>query len=291
MSASSLMVALLAGLSQAGSLFIVSAGLTLIFGAMRVINIAHGSFYMYAAFLVTTIVGTATGTKFWLALVLAPLTIAALGVVLEVTVMRRVYGKEHLVQLLATYAIFLIMADIGLHLWGNLPRSVSAPASLSGPLTIAGGTFPKYEAFLIVAAVVVGVVLWATLGRTTLGWRIRAAVEDPELLSAQGTNLRLLSTTVFGLGALLAGLGGSLIAPIQGVAPGLDASIIVSAFIVAVIGGLGSVAGAALGALIIGIFVTAGTLWAPAWASAFLYLAMILVLAVRPSGLLGSSGR
>lgn len=291
MSVSALVVALLSSMSVAGSLFIVSAGLTLIFGAMRVINLAHGSFYMYAAFLVSTIVGAATGEKFWLGLLLAPLTVAVIGMLVEVTVMRRAYNREHLVQLLATYGVLLIMADIALYFWGTSPRSVSAPGLLSGSVSFPGGAFPEYDLFLIVAAVVVGLAMWITLTRTALGWRIRAAVEDVELLSAQGTNVRAFFTLVFGLGSLLAGIGGALITPIQGVAPGMDTSIIVSAFIVAVIGGLGSTAGAAAGALIIGLFETAGALWAPSWAPAFLYLAMILVLAVRPSGLLGSPER
>lgn len=291
MSASALIVALLSSLAVAGSLFIVSAGLTLIFGAMRVINLAHGSFYMYAAFLVTTIVGADTGERFWLALLLAPLAVAGLGVLVEVTVMRRAYNREHLVQLLATYGVLLIMADLALHFWGTSPRSVSPPAVLSGSVSFAGGAFPQYDLFMIVAAVVIGLVMWTVLARTALGWRIRAAVEDVELLSAQGTNVAAFFTLVFALGSLLAGIGGALVAPIEGVSPGMDQSIIVSAFIVAVIGGLGSTAGAAVGAVIIGLFGTAGTLWAPSWAPAFLYFAMIIVLAIRPSGLLGAPER
>lgn len=291
MSVSALIVALLSSFSVAGSLFIVSAGLTLVFGAMRVINLAHGSFYMYAAFIVTTVVGTATGEKFWLALALAPLSVAAIAVVVEVAVMRRAYGKEHLVQLLATYGVLLIMADVALHLWGTTPRTITGPAVLSNAVIIAGGAFPEYELFVIGAAVVVGLFLWVFLARTAFGWRVRGAVEDVELLAGQGTNVRALFTIVFGLGALLAGIGGALIAPIQGVAPGMDQSIIVSAFIVAVIGGLGSTAGAAIGAVIIAVFETVGTLWVPSWSSAFLYLAMIVVLAVRPAGLLGTRER
>jgi branched-subunit amino acid ABC-type transport system permease component len=237
--------------------------------------------------MVATIVGTATGEQFWLALALAPLSVAALGILVEVAVMRRAYRQGHLVQLLATYGVLLILADVALHLWGTTPRSVSGPAILAGSVSFPGGAFPEYDLFVIGAAVVVGLALWALLARTAFGWRIRGAVQDVELLSAQGTNVRVLFSVVFGLGALLAGIGGALITPIQGVAPGMDQSILVSAFIVAVIGGLGSTAGAALGALIIALFEAAGTLWVPSWAPAFLYLAMIVVLAVRPTGLLG----
>jgi branched-chain amino acid transport system permease protein len=139
--------------------------------------------------------------------------------------------------------------------------------------------------------VAAGVALWALLQRTVLGWRIRAAVEDSETLAASGTNVPLLSTTVFAIGALLAGLAGAIASPLQSISPGLDASIIVQAFIVAVIGGLGSVTGAAIGAVIISLFDTAGVLWAHSWEPAFIYLAMIAVLAVRPWGLLGAPER
>jgi branched-chain amino acid transport system permease protein len=291
MSLSSDIVALLSAMTEASSLFIAAAGLTLVFGAMRIINLAHGSFYMYGAFLATTIIGATVGGRFWLALVLAPLIIALVGAGVEVTVLRRIYRRDHLVQLVATYAIFLILADLALHFWGTTPRSISPPTLLSGSVAIGAGQFPVYDLFAIGAAIVVGLVLWVMLQRTTLGWRIRAAVEDREALASSGTNVPLLSTGVFTLGTLLAGLGGVLAAPLQSVAPGLDATIIVSAFIVAVIGGLGSVAGAAIGAILIGLFDTAGAIWAPQWASAFIYLAMIAVLALRPWGLLGAPER
>lgn len=285
-------ITLLSATTEAGSLFVAAAGLTLVFGAMRIINIAHGSFFMYGAFIVTTIVGAAAGgARFWLALVAAPLAVAAIGILVEVGVLRRVYRRDHLVQLVVTYALFLIFADIALRLWGSQARSVAPPSLLSGTVTIGSSTFPAYDLFAIGAAIVIGLGMWILLQRTALGWRIRAAVEDPETLATSGTNVPLLSTTVFAIGALLAGLAGALASPLQSVAPGLDASIIVSAFIVAVIGGLGSVAGAAIGAVIISLFDTAGVLWAPSWEPAFIYLAMIAVLAVRPWGLLGTVER
>lgn len=274
-------------LSTAGTLFIVSAGLTLVFGAMRLINIAHGSFYMYGAFLVTTIAGAASGLRFWLAVVAGCLAVGLIGMVVEIGVMRRIYGKEHLTQLVATFGLFLILADLALKFWGNNSRTVTAPAGVSGRLSVGGATFPAYDVVVIGAAAVVGAGLWVLLQRTTLGWRIQAAVEDPEALQAGGTNLRLLRTGVFTLGALLAGLAGAIVTPQVAVAPGMDSAIIVSAFIVAIIGGLGSVAGAALGALIIGAAEQLGTVVAPTWASTFIYLAMIVVLVLRPAGLLG----
>ena len=268
-----------------------AAGLTLVFGALRIINVAHGSFYAYGAFGVTTLAGAAGGGRFWLALLVVPLAVAALGAAVEVTVLRRVYGRDHLAQLVVTYALFLVFADIALRLWGSQARSVPVPSVLAGSVSLGSGQFPRYDLFVIAAAVLVGLGLWALLQRTALGWRIRAAVEDQELLASAGSNVPLLFTTVFALGALLAGLAGVLAAPLESVSPGLDASIIIAAFIVSVIGGLGSVAGAAAGAVIIALFNTAGVLWAPSWEPAFIYLAMITVLALRPWGLLGTAER
>lgn len=284
-------VTLLSALTDASSLFIAAAGLTLVFGAMRIINIAHGSFYMYGAFLVAGIAGASGGARLWLAILLAPLAVAAIGTTVEMTVLRRIYRKEHLVQLVATYALFLIFADLALRFWGSTPRAVSVPTVLGGSVGIGTREFPVYDLFAIGAAVAVAVGLWLLLQRTALGWRIRAAVEDPETLSVSGTNVPLLFTTVFTVGALLAGLAGALAAPLESVVPGLDSSIIVTAFIVAVIGGLGSITGAAIGAILISLFNAAGAIWAPNWEPAFIYLAMIVVLAIRPWGLLGTPER
>ncbi len=171
------------------------------------------------------------------------------------------------------------------------PAACPSRPSSAAPSPSASGEFPVYDLFAIGVAIVVGLGLWALLQRTALGWRIRAAVEDRELLASAGTNVPLLFTTVFVIGTLLAGLAGALAAPLESVSPGLDASIIISAFIVSVIGGLGSIAGAAIGAVIIALFNTAGVLWAPSWEPAFIYLAMIAVLALRPWGLLGTAER
>lgn len=285
-------IQLLSGMTTAGILFVVAAGLTLVFGAMRVINIAHGSFYMYAAFIVSAMVGAAaSAVDFWIALLVAPVITAAMGAATEVLIMRRIYAKEHLTQLLATFALFLILADVALELWGGSFRSVRPPSMLAGQVEIAGRRFPEYNFFVMGVALAVGVGLWLLLQRTRLGWRIRAAVEDPETLATTGTNVRLLSTGVFTLGAFLAGIAGAVVAPMVTVTPGLDSSILVDAFIVTVIGGLGSVAGAAVGAVVIGVFQAFGIVVAPTWSSAFIYIAMILVLVVRPWGFFGAPER
>lgn len=286
----SLVIQLLSGVTTAATLFMVASGLTLVFGAMRVINFAHGTYYMYGAFLAATLIG-ARGGHLWFALIVAPIAVAGLAAACEVLVMRRIYGREHLTQLLATFALFLILADVALRLWSGNFRSVPKPVFLSGTVPVLGGSFPAYDVFLIGLSIAVGVFLWALLQRTTLGWSIRAAAEDRETLAAMGVDVRRLFTVVFVLGAVLAAIAGTAVAPLVTVAPGMDVGILVSAFIVAVIGGLGSVTGAAVGALILGLFQAAGVEWAPQWASSFPYLAMILVLVIRPWGLLGTVER
>lgn len=285
---------LFSGLTSASLLFLVAAGLTLIFGAMHIVNIAHGSFYMLAAFVVVSLTTSAaahSATMFWVALVVAPILIGILGAVTEVLVLRRLYGREPLLGLLATFGLLYIFEGVALMVWGGQFRSIPIPSALAGHFQAVGGTFSIYDLFVIAVAVAVGLVLWWLLQRTQLGWRVRAAVEDPETLAASGTNVRLLFTGIFALGVVLAGIAGAVTGPIESVTTGLDTQILVEAFIVVVIGGLGSVPGAAIGAILIGLFETAGVLWAPAFASAFIYLAMILVLIIRPSGLLGVAER
>ena len=278
-------------LSAAGSLFIVASGLTLVFGAMRVINLSQGSFYMYGAFLTSTIVGVSTGARFWWAIAIAALIVAVLGTVVDLLVVRFVVNRDPLTQLVATYAVFLVLADAGQHVWGTGPRAVPAPTFVAGGTTVGGATFPTYDLVIIIVAAIIGLGLWILLRHTVFGWRIRGAVDDPELIEAGGVNLRHLQTGVFALGALLAGLGGAIVAPQISVAPGIDASIIVSAFLVVVIGGLGSVVGTAIGALIIATAITVGTLVVPTWASTSTYVAVIVVLVLRPWGLLGVAER
>jgi len=278
-------------LTTASSLFVVAAGLTLVFGALRLINLAHGSFYMYGAFLATTIVARFTAGGFWIALVAGSLLAAAMGVAVEFLILRRLYKREHITQLLATFALLLIFADIALRLWGKAVRGIGPPPVASGHFRLAGAPVPWYDVIIVGVAIAVGLGLWALLARTSLGWKIRAVVDDPELLASSGVNVPMVLTVVFGLGALLAGLSGVIVAPQQAVEPGMDVQILVAAFIVAVIGGLGSIVGAAVGALAIGIVETLGAMWVPTWSSTLMYALMILVLAIRPSGLFGTAER
>lgn len=285
-------IEILSALTSAASLFIIAAGLSLVFGALRIINLAHGSFYMIGALLMASLLSPAmAGIFFWPALLLAPLIVAIFGGILERTLFQRIYRAEHLVQLLLSYALSLILADLALRIWGADSRTVLTPPALAGALAIGGASFPIYNLFVIAAASFVGLALWFLLQKTSFGWQIRAAAEDPESLSLCGRNVPRLLNGVFALGAFFAALGGAVIAPLQAVGPGMDSAVLVSAFIVTVIGGLGSIAGAALGAAVIGLFQAIGILWLPTWAPAFIFLAMILVLVIRPAGLLGSPSR
>jgi branched-chain amino acid transport system permease protein len=292
---SGLLIVLLSGLSVAGTLFMVSAGLTLAFGAMRIINMAHGSFYMFGAYLGgVVLLGETPGadmTRLVAAILVVPLAVGALGLLVEVGVMRRIYAKEHLTQLLATYALFLVFADVGLLIWGPQMRSVFPPDLLRGQIDIAGASFPGYSVFVSSVAAVVGIGLWVLLTRTKLGWQIQAMVEDPELVAASGVNVRLVTSAIFMLATSLAALAGLVVSPRVSVGPGLDGSILVYAFVVTVIGGLGSVSGAAVGALILGLFEAFSILVIPQWSSVGIYLMMIVVLLIRPSGLFGRQDR
>ena len=280
----------LAGLSQASILFLVAAGLSLVFGALRVINMAHGSLYMVAAFVaVSVITSLSSGAGFWVALLVGPAVVAAIGAAIEILVLRRLYGREHLLQLLGTYALTLVFAGGVRLVFGTQNRSVAPPPGLQGALEVAGQGFPTYRLFLMLAAVLVAGGLYLLLYRTRLGRDIRAAVADPELLSAAGVNVPRLFTVVFMLGAGLAALGGVLIAPSQAVSGDMDTSVLVDAFAISVIGGLGSLLGSMVGALIVGMVISFGILYPPTsrWSVAFTFAAMVVVLTIRPWGLFG----
>ena len=279
---------LLTGLSRSAVLFIVAAGLSIVFGALRVVNIAHGSFYMIGAFIAATVMRAVDGLPgFLLALVAAVVTVAVLAAVVEVTALRRLYQSEHLLQLLATFAFVLIFADAVQYLWGESPRRVTPPRIIGGSVDLGGIVYPKYGLFLIVVAVALAVGLWALVTRTGLGRDIRAAVSDPEMLRMVGVNVPLLFTVVFALGGGLAALGGVLNVPQVTARLGMDIDIIVESFAVVIIGGLGSLVGTAVGALLVGVTFSFGIYFFPDAALAVVFVVMIAVLVWRPYGLFG----
>lgn len=283
---------ILSGLTKASLLFIVSAGLSLVFGVLRIINLAHGSFYMIGAFIAASIVmRNPEGPYFWIALAIAPFSVALVGWIIELSVLRRIYRSEHIVQLLATYALILILSDVVRMIWGAEYISISFPQPLTKPVEIMGSYFPSYYLFVIIWAPLIAVSLSYLVYKTSLGCLVRAAVSDPEMLEALGINIQQIFSIVFTIGAFLAALGGIIVSPMGSIGLGMDLEILIEAFVVAVIGGLGSFAGALLGSVIIGMMHSFGITIAPRMAMAFIFLAMVIVLIIRPWGIFGERER
>jgi len=284
-----LAVQCLNGLTQAMFLFLIASGLSLIFGVLGVLNFAHGSLYMLGAYLSYTIASLFVGSPaaFWVALILGSIGVALVGGIIESVFLRPVYRREELEQLLVTYALVLIISDLVKLAWGAENRSGSRPALLAGSVDIAGRDFPTYNLFVLAVGPLVALALWLLLRRTQFGRLVRAAANDREMVGVVGVNVAGLFTGVFMLGAWLGGLGGGLAAPIGAIFPGMDVEIIVESFIVVVVGGMGSLGGTLLGALIIGQLNAFGILFFPRFAIVFVYILMAVVLVIRPWGLLG----
>jgi branched-subunit amino acid ABC-type transport system permease component len=279
----------LSGLTAAMFLFLIASGLSLIFGVLRVLNFAHGSFYMVGAYLAYQVVqwlGTTPG-RFWWAALGAGVGIAVLGAVVERVLLRHLYAKEELYQLLFTYALVLILSDAAKVVWGTGQLSVSRPPGLTGAIRVFDTTIPYYNLFVLLLGPAIALAFWVVLHRTRAGRLIRAAALDREMLGALGINVSRLYTGVFVLGSFLAGLGGALVTPVKTIVPGMDVEIIVEAFIVVVIGGLGSFWGTFLGALIYGQVLSFGILIFPRFSIFSVFALMAVVLIVRPWGLLG----
>jgi len=280
----------ISGLTAAMFLFLIASGLSLIFGVLRVLNFAHGTFYMlgaYGAFQFMQWVGDGRG-RFWLAALGAATGVAILGGLVERLLFRHLYGAEELYQLLFTYALVLVLGDATKMLWGTQQKSVSAPPELANKtLTLFGATLPYYNLFIILLGPAIALAFWLTLQRTRAGRFIRAAALDRETLGALGVNVDALYTGVFVLASFLGGLGGALISPMRATTPGMDTEIIVEAFVVVVIGGLGSFWGTFFGALIYGQVLSFGILFFPRFSIFAVFALMAAVLIVRPWGLLG----
>ena len=293
---------LLNGLQLGITLFLMSAGLTLVFGIMQVINLAHGSFYMIGAYVGATV---AAHTGSFLLGVLAALPAAALaGMLVEVLVLRRLYRKEHLDQVLATFGLIMFFNELTRIIWGRQPLFMDVPAWLAGSVTIIPGVpYPAYRIAVIVVGCLVGLLLYLLFTRSRLGMQIRAGASNREMAGALGVNIRLLYTLVFGLGTLLAGLAGVMAGPILAVEAGMGESILILTFVVIVIGGIGSVRGALVGALLVGLVDTLGRAFLPTLLRLFLpaahadgvgaslaamsvYILMAAILVWRPRGLI-----
>jgi branched-subunit amino acid ABC-type transport system permease component len=285
---------LINGVVQGMLLFIIASGLSLVFGVLRVINFAHGSLYMIGAFLscsLASLLARGSFAHFLLLMVLVPPAVALLGFVMETTLFRRIYRREHLVQLLLTYALVLILDDVVRVAWGGDIRSVARPELLAGSVEILGLFLPSYNVFILILGPIIGLALWLLLYRTRTGNLIRAAVSYPQMLSALGVNVSALMTTTFMLGCWLAGFGGVLMSGLANIDLGIGMEKIIECFAVVVIGGLGSVGGAMLGSIIIGVGSSFIQVPLSRLAIVFPYIVMALVLIIRPYGLFGKPER
>ncbi|WP_112662244.1 ABC transporter permease [Microvirga flavescens] len=292
MDLSFLVIQALNGLSSASSLFIAACGLTLVFGVTRIVNFAHGSLYMIGAYTAATLVPNLLEwsygpVPFWLGILISALIVGLLGVVMEVLLLRRIYGAPELFQLLATFGVVLVVQDLVVQIFG--PQDILGPRApgLRAPVEILGRRFPSYELVLIAAGPLVLGFVWFILKRTRFGVLVRAATQDREMVAALGVNQALLFTGTLFLGAFLAGLGGALQVPRVAANNGMDLSIIAECFVVTVVGGMGSVPGAFLAALIIGQLQAFGILLFPKITLVVVFLLMAITLAIRPNGLFG----
>ena len=284
-----ILVQVMSGLSVGMFLFLVSVGMSIIFGVTRIVNLAHGTFFMVGAYLMVTLVSSLPDhpLRFWIALVLAPIGVAILGGVIEMSLLRRIYRRDPLLQLILTLGLILVIGTLVLIIWGPDNKSVPRPEALAGSVRILGQPFPSYYLLVLALAPLVALGLWFIFYRTRWGMLIRAATVDREMLGALGVDVAALYTQVFVFGSWLAGLGGALAAPTVAVALGMDGDVLTTAFVVVVIGGLGSFAGSLISALLVGELQSFGILIFPAISIVLPFAIMAVVLIVRPWGLFG----
>ncbi|OAJ56512.1 ABC transporter permease [Paraburkholderia ginsengiterrae] len=272
------------GLTFAALLFLMASGFTLIFGLMRIPNMAHGGFFMLGAYLAVTLISY--HLPFTVAAIVAGLIVGAIGVVVERTILAKIAGNE-LAQVLATLGIAFVISDGCRAIWGGMPLEVAAPQWLSGVVRVGSGAFPLYRLAVMGLAVLIAIGLDLSLTRTVLGARVRAAVGDRLMARASGIRVNRLFAATFFAGASLVGLAGVVGAPIMSVYPGLDMEVLPLVLIVVVLGGTGSIGGALLGSVVTGLVFSFGQSWFPELSYVLLFLPMIFVLAVRPQGLFG----
>ena len=272
------------GLFSAALLFLMASGLTLVFGVMRIVNIAHGSFYMLGVYVASRII-TRTGSLFF-GTVLAVVGVAAVGFVVQRVFLRR-FASQPLAQMMMTMGFALVFRDAAFLIWGGDPFTLAYPAALRGSIQAGDVVFPAYRLFVILVAALVGILLWALNEKTLIGARLRAAVDDPEMAAATGINVALLSGLVFAAGAGLAAFGGVMGGPIVGGYPGMDFDLLPLAFVVVIVGGMGSLKGALVGAIVVGLIDNFGKALVPELSYFTLFAPMVIVLAIKPTGLYG----
>jgi branched-chain amino acid transport system permease protein len=272
------------GLFSAALLFLIASGLTLVFGVMRIVNIAHGSFYMLGAYVASTIVARTRSLA--LAALVAVAAVAAVGFAVQAALLRR-FGGKPLAQMMLTMGTALVLRDLTFVIWGGDPFTLPYPPGLGGSLQAAGVVFPWYRLFVIGVAAAVGGLLWFLNEKTLIGARLRAAVDDPEMAAGTGINVGRLSASVFAAGAGLAAFGGVMGGPILGGYTGIDFDLLPLAFVVVIIGGMGSLKGAFVGSIIVGLIDNFGKALVPELSYFTLFAPMVVVLALKPTGLYG----
>jgi len=277
-------IIVLNGLSHAGLLFIMASGLTLAFGLMRVVNLAHGAFYLWGGYIGISVF-RATG-NWWLALLAGGAAIALLGFIKERILLHWVRGKV-LSESLMAIGLATILADLALSIWGGSPLSIRVPADLNPRITLLGITYPGFRLLVILMSVVIGLGLWLLLAKTKLGALIRAGVDDRETTAALGINIYVLFTLVFMLSAFLAGVAGVIGGTFLTIQPGADFQVLTLALVVIIIGGMGSLPGAAIGALVTGLILSFGRAYVPELSFFLTFAPMAIILAIRPQGLFG----
>tara|TARA_R110000796_G_scaffold64188_3_gene148726 strand:- start:3006 stop:3863 length:858 start_codon:yes stop_codon:yes gene_type:complete len=277
------------GLSLSFLLFLLAAGLTLIFGMLGVINFAHGALYMLGAFVGYQIVHM-TGS-FWLGLLFAPLIVACVGALIEILALKQVYDRDHIFQLLLTFGFILVIDDATKMIWGFDYKQVPTPAMFSAPISMFGSQIPSYRLFVIGFGAAVSLALFRLLDRSKWGMIIRAASSDPEMAQTLGVNVNRVRTGVFALGAYLAALGGVISAPLVPIELGMGFSVIIDCFVVVIIGGLGNIRGAIFASLLLGMTRAAGYTYATEWVELLTFALLIGTLMFRPAGLFSTKGR
>ncbi len=279
------LIQFLNGLAYSMLLFLVAAGLSVIFGLMNVANLAHGTFYMIGGYIGYSVVRY-TG-NFWLGLLVAPVVVAAIGLALEMATLRPLYKRGHLLQVLLTFGFVFIGLDLVKWIWGSEVHSIDPPAVLAWSVEIAGQGFPAYRLFLIGFGLLMAIGLWFLLERSSVGAIVRSGVSDKEMAQGLGINIPAVFSCTFALGTGLAAAGGVLAAPVLGLFPGIDFDILIVTLVVVVVGGMGTFRGCFWGSLLIGQLDTFGKVFFPRFSLFLIYLAMAIILVIKPSGLFG----
>ena len=277
------------GLSLSFLLFLLAAGLTLIFGMLGVINFAHGALYMlgaYASFQIVQVTGS-----YWLGLLFAPMLVAGFGALIEILALKRVYSRDHIFQLLLTFGLILVIDDATKMIWGLDYKQVPTPEILAAPVTLFGSQIPAYRLFVIAFGAVVSLGLFLLLDRSKWGMIIRAASSDPDMARTLGIDVNRVRTGVFALGSYLAALGGVITAPLVPIELGMGFSVIIDCFVVVIIGGLGNIRGAIFASLLLGMTRAAGYTYATEWVELLTFALLIGTLMFRPAGLFSYKGR